>query len=113
MLLFWLHALGHNITMLVGGGTARIGDPAGRLSARSHQSTSLIEDNAQCIRAQLQKLSTSAKRLADRHNTGSSDTTARCVVDDNYRYLGKLGIIDFLGVAGIVGRVGTMLGRDT
>ena len=46
---------GHTPIVLVGGATARIGDPSGRISARPILSIEEIDHNVECLKAQLSR----------------------------------------------------------
>ena len=50
-----LQRAGHRPVALVGGGTGLIGDPSGRATERPLADTSIIESNAERIRAQLER----------------------------------------------------------
>lgn len=52
----WLCERGHRCLLLVGGGTARIGDPTGKSEARPVLDDAKIAQHAQCIHEQMQRL---------------------------------------------------------
>jgi tyrosyl-tRNA synthetase len=78
-----LREAGHRGIALIGGGTARIGDPSGKTELRKMLSYEQLDSNAQVIRAQL-----------DRFLGGFDEKTAVCA--NNKDWLGGLNYIDFL-----------------
>ncbi|HHO54316.1 MAG TPA: tyrosine--tRNA ligase [Deltaproteobacteria bacterium] len=53
MAMAWLQRLGHRVLALVGGGTARVGDPSGRSELRQMLSDAQIDANSEGIRTQI------------------------------------------------------------
>ncbi len=47
---------GHRVIILIGGGTAKIGDPSGKTEMRTMQAEELIAENAQSIKRQIHEL---------------------------------------------------------
>jgi tyrosyl-tRNA synthetase len=78
-----LREAGHRGIALMGGGTARIGDPSGKTELRKMLSYEQLDSNAQAIRAQL-----------DRFLGGFDGKTAVCA--NNKDWLSGLNYIDFL-----------------
>ncbi|KAF9784313.1 hypothetical protein BJ322DRAFT_1064083 [Thelephora terrestris] len=113
MVLLHFHLRGHKIIPLIGGATARIGDPSGRLSERPLLSTSSVEDNASILRSAVTKffqgsLTYAAARLK------CLDVRADVPeVLDNFQWYKSMGLLEFLRVAGYHSRVNTMLGRES
>ncbi|KAI5262659.1 tyrosyl-tRNA synthetase [Aureobasidium subglaciale] len=112
MVLFWMYIHGHKAVSVIGGATARIGDPTGRLTSRQEMDRNTRTSNfislQNCVRAMWQ----SAERYAERHGYPKEKTWSRSI-ENNIVWLRRLNIIDFLFDAGTVARMGTMLGRDT
>jgi tyrosyl-tRNA synthetase len=77
-----LRATGHKGLALLGGGTARIGDPSGKDEMRKMLSYEQLDKNAESIRAQLDRF------------VGFDGDTARSV--NNKDWLADLNYIDFL-----------------
>ncbi len=77
-----LREAGHHGIALVGGGTARIGDPSGKTELRKMISYEQIDDNARAITEQLNRF------------IGFDGKTA--YVDNNKHWLADLNYIDFL-----------------
>lgn len=91
---------GHRIIALVGGGTGLIGDPSGRNSARQLLTLQNSLDNAQAIKKQL----SSFLDFSDINKT---------LLTNNYEWLHKINIIDYLRDFGSHFPVNYMLAKDT
>ena len=55
MAMRWLQKCGHLPIVLVGGGTAMIGDPSGKTEARPISTVETIDYNVKCLQAQLSR----------------------------------------------------------
>ena len=110
--LFWLTLSGHNAVALVGGSTASVGDPTGRLVSRAHQAKEQRESNARSMKAQLSMLSERFVALAEKHGFSRQDMGTISVLD-NSQWLNKVSIMDFLSILGSKLRMGALLSRDT
>ena len=82
MLLYWLAKAGNRALIVIGDGTARIGDPSGREEARELMDDQRIADNAARIHAQLESL--------------ASRMEVEITVIYNSRWLSGLRYLDFL-----------------
>lgn len=112
MVLFWMSIYGHNAVSLVGGATAKVGDPSGRLTSRAKTVDSVQRSNATSMSEQLSALWRNAGQYAERH--GYSDTRIEDYrLLDNGKWLNQLNVLDFLRSLGNGMRLGTMLGRET
>lgn len=90
-----LRKAGHNGIALVGGGTARIGDPSGKTEMRKMLTYEQIDENVKSIEAQLNKF------------IGFDGKTA--FTDNNKNWLADLNYIDFLRDIGSCFSVNRML----
>ena len=90
-----LRNAGHIGIALIGGGTARIGDPSGKTEMRKMISYEQIDSNVEKIKAQLDKF------------IGFDDKTA--FADNNKNWLADLNYIDFLRDIGSCFSVNKML----
>lgn len=93
--------VGHKPIALIGGGTGMIGDPSGRTSERTLNEENVVHGFAESLRNQL-------ARLLD-FEEGKNAAVAR----NNYDWLSKLTIIDFLRDAGKHFTVNYMLAKDS
>jgi tyrosyl-tRNA synthetase len=76
--------LGHRVIFLIGGFTALIGDPTGKKTARPQLTEEEVEANARTYLRQVYK-------VLDEKET---------VIDNNYRWLGALGSVGLVRLAG-------------
>ena len=90
---------GHIPIVLVGGATAQIGDPSGRISARPMMTLETIEENVRCLRNQL-------KRFID-----DGDGKAHFV--NHADWLCKIGYIEMLREVGSIFSVNRMLAQES
>ncbi|GAB6092258.1 tyrosine--tRNA ligase [Furfurilactobacillus curtus] len=88
---------GHHPYILIGGGTGSIGDPSGRNSERQLQTMEQVNHNVEALSSQM-------KRLFG----GDANVT----MVNNYSWLSKLSLLDFLRDYGKVVNVNTMLAKD-
>ncbi|SMR44438.1 unnamed protein product [Zymoseptoria tritici ST99CH_3D1] len=112
MVLFWLYRHGHHVVSLVGGATAKVGDPSGRLTSRAAATESTIDANFRALHAQIGGVWENAIQYGRRHGDKAENAGRRELLN-NAAWLDKLSILDFLRIMGNGMRVGTMLGRDT
>ena len=109
MVLFWLSIHGHPVVSLVGGGTARVGDPSGRLTSRAKTADDVQKSRFEAMYEQTGKLWDNAMRHARRHGYNEGEHSLL----DNSEWLDKLNALNFLKTLGNGMRLGMMLGRDT
>ncbi|KRL20271.1 tyrosine--tRNA ligase [Lentilactobacillus kisonensis] len=88
---------GHHPYILIGGATGSIGDPSGRKSERQLQTMEKVQHNVDALSAQMQKLF-----------GGESDIS----FVNNYDWLSKLSLLDFLRDYGKLFNINTMLAKD-
>ena len=86
---------GHRAIALVGGGTARIGDPSGKIEMRKMLTIEQIKFNAECIKKQI-------ARFIDFSN-------GKALLLDNADWLAGLNYIEFLRDIGVHFSVNRML----
>ena len=80
-----LQKAGHKPYVLIGGGTAMIGDPSGRSDMRPMMTRETIEHNVECFKKQM------AKFLSFEDENGA-------VIVDNADWLLKLNYVDFIAL---------------
>ena len=91
----WFQRYGHKPVFLVGGATARIGDPSGKSVERPILSEIEIDRNVASLRKQFEKALSSV------------------TIVDNYKWLGSMTFLDFLRDVGKHFRVSVMLGKES
>ncbi|XP_029811375.1 tyrosine--tRNA ligase, mitochondrial [Suricata suricatta] len=104
--LFHLQRAGHNVIALVGGATARLGDPSGRTKEREALDAERVRSNARALRQGLEALGANHQELfADGRPWGSF------TVLDNSTWYQQQHLVDFLAAVGGHFRMGTLLSR--
>jgi tyrosyl-tRNA synthetase len=94
----WFLDFGHKVTILIGGATARIGDPSGKSLERPLLDTSMIDENAKKLMDQVKSI------------LGSSGNVNFV---DNYSWFKNLDVLGFLRDVGKHFRLGVMLSKDS
>ena len=103
---------GHRVICVVGGATGQVGDPSGRNSERSALQVSELNVNNSALEGQLKLLFTRARNyMQSRHS--KLDIFQSVQIVNNRDWFGKVGLLDFLGGVGRMGRVTDMLKRDS
>lgn len=106
-----LQLAGWNSIFLVGGATARIGDPSFRESAKSRLDDRVLEENTARIKMQLDKLSENAENALK--SIAPNSALKLPTIVDNYDWLKEERLIDFLDRIGTQMRMGPMLSRES
>ena len=88
---------GHHPYILIGGATGSIGDPSGRKSERQLQTMEKVQHNVEALSAQMQKLFGGAAHIS---------------FVNNYDWLSKISLLDFLRDYGKLFNINTMLAKD-
>ncbi|XP_019481242.1 PREDICTED: tyrosine--tRNA ligase, mitochondrial [Hipposideros armiger] len=104
--LFHFQRAGHNVIALVGGATARLGDPSGRTKEREMLDAERVEKNARALRQGLEALATHHQQLFTNGRAWGSFT-----VLDNSAWYQEQHLVDFLAAVGGHFRMGTLLSR--
>ncbi|KAF1982556.1 hypothetical protein K402DRAFT_340049 [Aulographum hederae CBS 113979] len=111
MALFWLYIHGFHAISLVGGATASVGDPTGRLESREQQDKSFQERNMRRMYEQVDRLWGNVEALAKKH--GHQEHGWRRNLLNNKTWLDGLTLMHFLQTMAPNFRLGAMLSRDT
>ena len=101
---------GHQVVILLGGATARIGDPSGRSSERILLEDEVIEKNIQGIRADIERIFNNHEEYFWSNERGELPEVE---VVDNESWYREMNIIDFLSSVGRNLRLGRMLTRTS
>ncbi|GME64443.1 putative tyrosyl-tRNA mitochondrial precursor (tyrosine--tRNA ligase) protein [Neofusicoccum parvum] len=112
MVIFWMYLHGFSAYTLLGGATAKIGDPIGRATAREEVATSTRKTNMVLMHMQLKKLWMSVERMGRKHGYVREWAWKRALVNNN-TWLQGLDVIEFMKTIGTGFRLGPMLSRDT
>jgi len=96
----------------LGGGTARIGDPTGRLKEREPQHSSVRKANMASMHMQLKKLGASIEKYGMRHGYQRKWIWRRALTNNNV-WWNKDTLQEVLRDMGQYIRLGPMLGRDS
>ena len=97
MILKRFQLAGHHPVILIGGGTGAIGDPSGRTTERVLQTAEQVKHNADSLTEQMKKL----------FGEDGSFTMM-----NNYDWLSKISLLDFLRDYGKLFNLNTMLAKD-
>ncbi|XP_061578480.1 tyrosine--tRNA ligase, mitochondrial [Cololabis saira] len=100
---------GHHVVALLGGATARVGDPSGRTRERAPLSAAAVERNTRSIRESIHRVFANHEL----HFHGSSRPLGTATVLDNSSWYRGWTVVDFLCEAGTHFRMGTMLSRSS
>lgn len=114
IVLSWFQRYGHTPVALMGGATARVGDPSGKSVERPVMTEETIERNLQGIRNNL----TSILKVADTGNgaaaaSGLQATRQEAVFVNNYDWWKGISLLEFLRDVGKYARVGTMMAKES
>jgi tyrosyl-tRNA synthetase len=96
MMLNHIMNAGHNVVLLLGGGTALIGDPSGRDSERQLSDVAKIKEQADVMEAGVRKLATGDIKFVN-----------------NFDWLSKISAIDFMRDVGKHFTVNAMIKKDS
>lgn len=112
MPLFWMYMHGYGAVSLVGGSTAKVGDPTGRLNSRDAISRTEMTMNMTKITYQLKQLWTNVEEQARRHGY-EKEWSWRRAIENNGVWWQKVSFLEILRRVGAHMRLGPMLSRDT
>ena len=96
MVMSWLQKAGHKPIILIGGGTAMVGDPSGRTDMRAMMTKETIAHNVECFKVQMSKFL---------DFTGEN----AAIIVNNADWLLDLNYVDFLRDIGAYFSVNRML----
>lgn len=112
MPMFWMWFHGYPAVTLIGGSTARIGDPTGRLQSREIMTNADITKNITKLHYQLTKIWRNVNLLRAKYGY-EEDWAAKHHLLNNNMWLGSLTIYEFAKRIGRHMRIGPMLSRET
>ena len=94
----WFLDYGHQVTIIIGGATARVGDPSGKSLERPLLDLEAIDENTKQLTHQVKSI------LGSLHNVHFVD---------NYEWFKKIDVLSFLRDTGKHFRLGVMLSKDS
>lgn len=114
MSLFWMYVHGYRSVVLLGGATAKIGDPTDRLTTREAENKSVRTANMVNMHYQLKKLMNNVHAYGQKHGFYESKDFEhqRHLVNNNF-WWNKQPLLEVLTLLGHGIRMGPMLAKDT
>jgi tyrosyl-tRNA synthetase len=112
MAIFWMYLHGFHAVTLLGGATAKIGDPTDRLTTRETLLPSVRNENMYRMHYQVKAMWLNVERLGRKYGYHWEWAWKRGLLN-NYAWMNKLTIMEFLQVLGPGMRMGAMMGKDT
>lgn len=97
---------------LLGGATAKIGDPTGRLTTRTKEHSAVRAANMVNMHYQIKKLWVNVEQYGKKFGHNWEWAWHRELVNNN-AWINKLSVLELLQIIGPGMRLGTMLARDT
>ena len=112
MSMFWMYVHGYHTVQLLGGATAKIGDPTDRLTTREREPAAIRTANMANMHLQLKKLWDNAERYGRRWGYEWEWPWHKELVNNN-AWWNKQPMLEVLQILGPGMRLGSMLARDT
>lgn len=112
MVLGWFYVHGYSATYLLGGTTAKFGDPTDRLKARVKVKASTQKANMASMHIQLKRLGVLTEKYADRKGYKREWAWRRALMNNN-AWWNSTTFAEVMRIMGSSVRIGPMLGRDT
>ncbi|PIA54650.1 hypothetical protein AQUCO_00900900v1, partial [Aquilegia coerulea] len=127
IVLSWFQRCGHNAVALIGGATARVGDPSGKSIERPELDVETLEKNTVGIVDAVSKIlsrwnknSNSEISFENNSNLNSAENGAlnvglddSFVIMNNYDWWKDMKMLDFMREVGKFARVGTMMAKES
>ncbi|KAK8184129.1 tyrosyl-tRNA synthetase [Phyllosticta citribraziliensis] len=111
MVIFWMYLHGFKACTLLGGATAKIGDPEGRTTERKRQASDERKTNMALMHLQLKKLWESVDTIGRKYGYQREWAWRRILANNNVWH-NKLSVVELMGKLGTNFRIGPMLSRD-
>ncbi|KAL2061213.1 hypothetical protein VTL71DRAFT_7486 [Oculimacula yallundae] len=112
MSIFWMYVHGYHTVSLLGGATAKIGDPTDRLTTREKEPGAIRTANMARMHLQLKSLWQNVEAYGRKYDYKWEWAWHRELINNN-AWWNKLPMLDVLQILGPGMRLGTMLARDT
>lgn len=111
MPLFWMYLHGYGGFTLIGGSTAKVGDPTGRTESRPQLTSATLTQNLAGIHHQIKALWANVESCGRRFGYEKDWAWKRAIVNNN-AWWNKKPMLEVMRQLGTHIRVGPMLGRD-
>ncbi|KAE8443522.1 hypothetical protein EG329_001762 [Mollisiaceae sp. DMI_Dod_QoI] len=112
MSLFWMYLHGYHTVSLLGGATAKIGDPTDRLTSRTKEHSSVGTANMANMHIQLKNLWLNVEACGKKYGYNWEWAWHRELINNN-AWWNSLPMLQVLQLLGPGMRLGSMLARDT
>ncbi|KAI4357567.1 hypothetical protein L6164_001506 [Bauhinia variegata] len=114
IVLSWFRRCGHIAVALIGGATARIGDPSGKSLERPELDLDLLEKNTLGITNTISRiLGGSQTKHLDNLNVNFDLGDSSLTILNNYDWWKEFSLLDFLKRVGRFARVGSMMAKES
>jgi tyrosyl-tRNA synthetase len=107
-----MYLSGYHTVTLLGGATAKIGDPTDRLKTRNQEHSAVRTANMASMHFQLKKLWVNVDAYGMKHGFKKEWAWHRELINNN-AWWNKLPMLEVLQIMGPGVRLGSMLARDT
>ncbi|WJX37145.1 tyrosine--tRNA ligase [Trifolium repens] len=112
IVLSWFRRSGHNVVALIGGATARVGDPSGKSLERPELDVETLERNTAGIENTIRTILGRAQNPnLEEFIVNGNDSSV--VVLNNYDWWKEFSFLDFLKRVGKYARVGSMMAKES
>lgn len=112
MSLFWMYIHGYHTVSLVGGATAKIGDPTDRLTTREKMKSTTRNENILKMHYQLKGIWLNVEAYGRKYGYQWEWAWRRGLVN-NHHWMNKLTVMELLQILGPGMRIGAMIAKDT
>ncbi|APA08814.1 hypothetical protein SS1G_02608 [Sclerotinia sclerotiorum 1980 UF-70] len=112
MSLFWMYVHGYHTVSLVGGATAKIGDPTDRLTTREKMKSTTRNENILKMHYQMKGIWLNVEAYGRKHGYKWEWAWKRGLVNNN-AWMNGLTVMELLQVLGPGMRMGAMIAKDT
>ncbi|KAK7525473.1 tyrosyl-tRNA synthetase [Phyllosticta citriasiana] len=112
MVIFWMYLHGFKACTLLGGATAKIGDPEGRTNERNRQKSDERKANMALMHMQIKRLWQSVESIGSKYGYQREWAWRRSLANNN-AWHNKTPLVEIMGKLGTHFRIGPMLSRET
>ncbi|QSZ32184.1 hypothetical protein DSL72_001755 [Monilinia vaccinii-corymbosi] len=112
MSLFWMYIHGYHTVTLLGGATAKIGDPTDRLTTRQKMKSTTRNENMLKMHYQLKGIWLNVEQYGRKYGYQWEWAWKRGLVNNNH-WMNGLPVMELLQVLGPGMRMGAMIAKDT